>query len=153
MMNVFPDPLRLELQQHQKWRLLAPLSFMDPVHGRLTLPAGFATDLASIRTVRSVAVVGWLLAVLLQLLPWAWMAQTSALVGLLALALYAAVAGYGHAAAALHDGLYRAAELNRWQCDAVFYRALRAEGVARWRAGLMWAGVRLGGWRRYGRSG
>jgi len=152
-MNPFPDPLRLELQQHRKWRLLAPLSFLDPVQGRLTLPAGFATDLASIRAVRSVAVVGLLLAALLQLLPWGWLPHAVALVGLLALVLYAVVTGYGHAAAALHDGLYRAAVLSRWQCDAVFYRALRAEGVARWRAGLMWVGVRLGGWRRYGRSG
>lgn len=150
-MPLFLNPLRLELLGRNEWRLLAPFAFNDPTHGRLELTPGLVTDLASIRTVRAVAVVGLLLAWLLQALPWAWMAQASALVGLLALALYAAVAGYGHAAAALHDALYRAAMLPRRQADAVFYRALRAEGIARWRAWLMWAGVRLGGWRRYGR--
>ena len=31
----------------------------------------------------------------------------------------------------------------------VLYRALRAEGVARWRAWLFWAGVRIGGTKQY----
>lgn len=71
--------------------------------------------------------------------------------GALALLLYATVVGYGDRAAALHDWLYRARIMPRAHADAVFHRALRADGIARWRAALMWAGVRVGGgwaWRR-----
>jgi len=32
----------------------------------------------------------------------------------------------------------------KW-ADSVFYEAMRVLGVSRWKAVLMWAGVRLGG--------
>lgn len=153
-MGHFPHPLRAELQPDRNtWRLLAPCVFLDADHGAIEAPPGTATDFASIRTVRSLAVVALAVALLGSLLPWAWLSAPAYALGLLALLLYAAVAGYGHEAAAVHDWLYRTGLITRRQADAVFYRALRASGVARWRAWLMWAGVRLGGWRRYGQSG
>lgn len=53
---------------------------------------------------------------------------------------------YGFPAAVIHDYLYDNSGMNRKTADKVFYRALRACGVARWRAGLMYAGVRCFGW-------
>lgn len=54
------------------------------------------------------------------------------------------------AAAVLHDFLYRGALLPREQADRVFFNALRSSGIARWRAWLMFLGVRLFGASRYG---
>lgn len=51
----------------------------------------------------------------------------------------------GFPAAVVHDYLYDASGVARKGADKVFYRALRASGVARWRAGLMYAGVRVFG--------
>ena len=54
-------------------------------------------------------------------------------------------------AAVVHDWLYRQGTTTRKQADNVFHEALRASGVSRVGAWLMWAGVRLGGgwaWRR-----
>lgn len=65
---------------------------------------------------------------------------------------FALIGGYGHAAAVIHDWLYRSGRLTRRDADAVFRRALRSSGIARWRAWLMWAGVRIGGSRRYRRQ-
>lgn len=52
---------------------------------------------------------------------------------------------YGFPASVVHDYLYAASGVGRKASDQVFYRALRASGVAKWRAGLMYAGVRLFG--------
>lgn len=52
---------------------------------------------------------------------------------------------YGFPAAVVHDYLYDSSGIGRKDADNVFYRALRASGVARWRAGLMYAGVRIFG--------
>jgi hypothetical protein len=146
----FPLPLQAELQDDgKKWRLLAPFSFLDPAQGWLDVPAGFVTDFASTRPLRTIAVCGFLLAQLLTLLPWPWLSPAALLVGVCALILYAAVVGYGHPAAALHDWLYATGQLPRAAADAAFRQALLACGVARWRSWLMWAGVRLGGARRY----
>lgn len=60
------------------------------------------------------------------------------------------VGAYGHAAAVLHDWLYRTCLLPREEADRVFFNALRSSGIARWCAWLMWGGVRIGGARRYG---
>lgn len=60
------------------------------------------------------------------------------------------VGAYGHAAAVLHDWLYRTCLLPREEADQVFFNALRSSGIARWRAWLMWGGVRIGGASRYG---
>lgn len=59
------------------------------------------------------------------------------------------VGAYGHAAAVLHDWLYRSGMLARKDADEVFYNALRSSGIARWRTWIMWAGVRIGGRSSY----
>ncbi|MEQ9728501.1 DUF1353 domain-containing protein [Pseudomonas sp. WHRI 8822A] len=62
---------------------------------------------------------------------------------------YALLGAYGHAAAVLHDWLYSTTTLSRAEADRVFLNALRSSGIARWRAWLMYAGVRIGGSPRY----
>lgn len=62
---------------------------------------------------------------------------------------YALLGAYGHAAAVLHDWLYYSTTLSRADADRVFFNALRSSGIARWRARLMYAGVRIGGGPRY----
>ncbi|MGS0736167.1 DUF1353 domain-containing protein [Pseudomonas sp. GG8] len=113
----------LKTEQVGKWghTLLDDLVYQDDELGLITVPAGFQTDFASI-----------------------WVLHNAVL-----FVLYALFAGYGNYAAAVHDRLYATGQLTRRQSDAVLYRALRAEGVARWRARLFWAGVRLGGSRQY----
>ena len=114
----------LKTEQIGKWQytLLAELYYEDDELGGIIVPAGFKTDLASIRVLHN----------------------------LLFFALYAVVSGYGNYASVVHDWLYSQASLSRQQCDAVLYRALRTEGVARWRAGLFWIGVRVGGGKHFG---
>lgn len=62
---------------------------------------------------------------------------------------FALLGSYGHAAAVIHDWLYTTGELSRADADRVFHDALRSSGIARWRAYLMFYGVRLGGANRY----
>ncbi|WP_051085407.1 DUF1353 domain-containing protein [Hahella ganghwensis] len=55
-------------------------------------------------------------------------------------------------AAILHDFLYSIRghlankNLSRAKCDSLFYEALRFDGVSRLKSGLMYLGVRAGGW-------
>lgn len=63
--------------------------------------------------------------------------------------VYALLVTYGNRAAVIHDYLYQYGSLTRKQADDVFYRALRADGVARWRAWILWMGVRIGGSHYY----
>ncbi|WP_417480475.1 DUF1353 domain-containing protein [Maricaulis maris] len=65
---------------------------------------------------------------------------------------FALLGQYGHAAAVLHDYLYATGALSRRKADQVFRNALRSSGIARWRAWLMWAGVRVGGAKRYNQT-
>lgn len=51
-----------------------------------------------------------------------------------------------HAAAVVHDWLYEKQQYTRAICDLVFEEACVAAGEPKWRATLMWIGVRLGGW-------
>lgn len=123
IMSRFLTNLRTE--QLGKWEhlLLADLILVDDL-GTFIAPVGFKTDFASLRVLHNVVLF----------------------------VFFALVAGYGNLAATIHDQLYAAGQLSRRDCDAVFYRALRAEGVARWRAWIMWAGVRIGGQKYYKRS-
>lgn len=66
--------------------------------------------------------------------------------------MFALLGQYGHAAAVLHDRLYSTGQLSRADADRVFLNALRSSGIARWRAWLMWAGVRIGGANRYNQT-
>lgn len=150
MMERFQEPLRVELAVNGgDARLLSDFAYQDQVHGNIIVPAGFETDFASVKPLRTIA---WALLVLSLVVGWFW-PGAGAFIGSLGyggFALYAGVVGYGDAAAVIHDRLYFTAELDRKQADQVFYNALRSSGIARWRAWLMWAGVRVGGARRYG---
>lgn len=90
--------------------------------GEFEVPAGFETDFASIKGFHNIV-----------LYP-----------------IYALFKGYGNYGSTVHDYLYRKKIVSRKEADAIFYEALRAEGVARWRAWLMWAGVRIGASKAYG---
>jgi len=126
------------------------LTFNDPVHGLLTVPANFSSDLASIRVLREVcrwaaagALIGWVFA-------WGWLGLALLVLAIVALALYGLLAGYGMRAAILHDWLYTVGILSRADSDAVFYRALTTgDGTARWRGSIFWLGVRIGGASSY----
>ena len=52
--------------------------------------------------------------------------------------------GVANRAAVLHDWLYFRRYRRQW-ADAVFYAAMREEGVSLWRRWIMWASVRLFG--------
>lgn len=94
----------------------------DLVYGDITVPKGFITNYASIEVFHNIF-----------LFP-----------------IYALFAGYGNYASTIHDYLYSRKTMSRKDADEVFYQALRSEGVAKWRAKLMWAGVRIGGRKAYG---
>ncbi|RRV28586.1 DUF1353 domain-containing protein [Pseudomonas sp. o96-267] len=151
-MERFPQPLKAQLPiQGERAELLGGFMFQDSEHGLVQVPAGFNTDFASVKPLRSIA---WILLALSLVVGWFW-PEAGAFIGSLgygALALYASIVGYGNAAAVIHDYLYSTGQLARKAADAVFYRALRSSGVARWRAWLMWCGVRLGGRWRYNRK-
>ncbi|QNQ98257.1 MULTISPECIES: DUF1353 domain-containing protein [Pseudomonas] len=139
------------------WELVEPLVFVDPVYGRIVVPVGERSDLASILFLREVA--RW--ALILAALAWAAGAVCALLLPLQAFAdpllwtsiaatgIYAVLAGYAVLAAFVHDFLYRTGQLPRAAADAVLYRACRAEGEARWRAFIFWIGPRLGGASHY----
>ncbi|WP_277962055.1 DUF1353 domain-containing protein [Pseudomonas sp. RIT-To-2] len=113
----------LKTEQLGKWqhRLLADLILDDDLVGLITVPRGFLTDFATLDPLHNPI-----------LFPG-----------------FALVSGYGNYAATVHDWLYSTGQFSRKVSDGVFYRALRAEGVAQWRAGLFWAGVRAGGAAHY----
>jgi len=118
------DPLRLEQHGPGTWKVLHEFRFDSAVLGaRLLVPAGFVTDLASVPR--------W---------PLAFMLAGNA----------------GQAGALLHDWGYSFRLFPRAQADALFFEALTTDGTAvgippepEWRARLMWAGVRAGGWLRW----
>lgn len=109
----------LKTEQLGKWnhKVLDTFLYEDDIAGVVMVPAGFNTDFASIRSLHNVFLF----------------------------VLYSLVAGYGNYSATVHDYLYAVSKLPRDVCDGVLYRALRAEGIAKWRAWLFWAGVRIGG--------
>ena len=113
----------LKTEQIGKWThvLLDELVLADEDQRVITVPAGFSTDFASIKVLHNAFLF----------------------------VLFALVSGYGNYAATVHDWLYTCGQLSRKDADAVLYRALRAEGIARWRAWIFWAGVRIGGAKHY----
>lgn len=58
---------------------------------------------------------------------------------------YALFGGLGNRAAVLHDYLYSERKFDRETCDKVFYAALVVCGVSKWKAYMMYLGVRVGG--------
>lgn len=64
--------------------------------------------------------------------------------------VYTLVGDTARAAAVIHDFLYVRPDIcTRKVADAVLQEACGASGVSRWRAWLMWAGVRIGGSSHY----
>lgn len=122
-MTKFLSKLRTE-QDQQQFTLLAVLVYQDEVHGLIEVPEGFVSNYASL----------------------------GALKNILLFAVYALLVTYGNRAAVVHDYLYAQATLSRREADKLFYRALRADGVARWRALIFWVGVRIGGSSHYGKE-
>lgn len=119
-MSKFIDNLCTE-QHHKMFTLLSPLSIQDDIHGLITVPEGFTSDYATLVVFHNAILF----------------------------VIYALLVGYGNRAAVIHDYLYTNNILTRKESDDVFYRALRADGVAKWRAGIFWLGVRLFGGRYY----
>lgn len=103
------------------------LGYLDPVHGMIKAQETFITNYASLDSLRNI----------------------------LLFVFYALLADYGDKAATIHDWLYSGYGIakadgtiyypTRKEADQVLYRALRAEGVAKWRAWMFYAGVRIGG--------
>jgi len=119
-MTQFLSTLKTEQVGKRTYVLLDELILEDEA-GTFTVPAGFTTDFASIKVLHNAFLF----------------------------VLFALVSGYGNYAATVHDFLYSEGQVSRKEADAVLYRALRAEGVARWRAYLFWLGVRIGGAKQY----
>lgn len=111
----------------RKRLLLAPFNYDDSVFGAITAPDNFVTDFASIKTLRD---IGFFI-------------------------IFALLAGYGDKASTIHDYLYSGfrpdsgASISREDADGIFFRALRKEGVARWRAYMFYSGVRMFGGSRW----
>ncbi|MBP5966753.1 DUF1353 domain-containing protein [Pseudomonas iridis] len=120
-MSRFTTTLKTEQTDRRTYKLLDDLVLADDYQRTIIVPAGFVTDFASIQVLHNAFLF----------------------------VLFALVSGYGNYAATVHDFLYSYGQVTRKEADAVLYRALRAEGVARWRAWLMWAGVRIGGAKHY----
>jgi len=120
-MSRFVTTLKTEQVGKQAHILLSDLVLADEQERVITVPAGFVTDFASIKVLHNAFLF----------------------------VLFALVSGYGNYAATVHDWLYKVGCVSRKEADAVLYRALRAEGVARWRAWLFWAGVRIGGAKQF----
>ena len=119
-MSRFTTTLKTEQTDRRTYTLLDDLVLADDERV-ITVPAGFTTDFASIKVLHNAFLF----------------------------VLFALVSGYGNYAATVHDWLYEHGSLTRKEADAVLYRALRAEGVARWRAYLFWLGVRIGGAKHF----
>lgn len=109
--------------KRRMYELLNPFTYLDATAGHITAHKGFQTNYASIDLFHN----------------------------LFLFVFYALLVGYGDKAATIHDYLYTGYPtddgqyLTRKEIDGVFYRALRAEGVAKWRAWMFYAGVRVGG--------
>ena len=120
-MSRFVTTLKTDQTDRRTYTLLDDLVLADDDQRTIIVPAGFITDFASIQVLHNAFLF----------------------------VLFALVSGYGNYAATVHDFLYSEGQVSRKEADAVLYRALRAEGVARWRAYLFWLGVRLGGGKQY----
>lgn len=121
----FLDTRQLARRQYQ---LLTQFYFDDRLKfGRVEVARDFVTDYASID-------------ILYKLFLWVF---------------YAFLVGYGDNAATIHDWVYRGNGIrlasgalyypDRKECDDLFYRALKAEGVDEFRALMFYWGVRIGG--------
>ena len=116
-------PLDTREVKRGDYQLLSDFRYLDSEHGEVRAHGGFFTNYASLKSLHNVFLF----------------------------VIFALIATYGDKSATIHDYLYsgyptvNGVYLTRAQIDKLFYRALRAEGIARWRAALFYAGVRVGG--------
>lgn len=120
-MGKFITTLKTEQLGTDVHQLTSKLVYQDEIEGTIEVPEGFVTDFASIRGLRNIV-----------LFP-----------------LYAVLAGYGNYGSTVHDYLYRNGKLDRKRSDDVMKRAMLAEGVAKWRVNIFYAGVRAFGHSSY----
>lgn len=116
---MFDQPAVLSPVGSKNWKLLEELRYRTPRGDLIRIPKRFICDLASIpRLFR----------------------------------IFIGVNGKHRQAAIVHDWLYykkgHAAlrQFTREECDQIFYDAMIDCDVSEWKAYLMWAAVRLGGW-------
>jgi len=126
--TAFATPLEVRFLDHEREgritaKLLRPFCYRPAADAaEIEVPAGFETDFASV--------------------PWGlWNLEPPV--------------GDAAKAAVVHDFLYKTEGLSghysRAQADAIFRQALAAAGVPMWKRNLLWAAVRLGGARGWGR--
>ena len=135
-MAQFLTALEIREVAQDRWVLLRPLIYESDVllirysttwGHTITVPVNFTTDLESIPRVLPLA--------------------------------YAILYGTAHKASVVHDWLYTngglwptsqlaqsGAHVTRKQADDVLYEAIVCTGEPRWKAWLIWLGVRAGGW-------
>lgn len=116
------------------WGLQRDLSYRTgESNDKITVPAGFVTDLASIPR--------WCWIILPPDGPWVKAAIIHDF-------LYA-TSGKGHWKRRT-DGRARAAPYSRKEADAIFKEALENRGVDKFRRSILWAAVRIGGAKGWG---
>lgn len=124
------SPLHMEYIDRKNVKLLMPFMYECKIHNKnITVPAGFISDGASIHILRAMGMFG----------------------------LHSLLIEYGKRAAIIHDYLYRTPGLgySKADSDEIYYAALRADGVSRWRSWLLYSGVKYFGyaaWTRYGHT-
>jgi len=130
-------------RERKTWKMYMPMLYKDKDYGDIVVPQDFDTDFASIQSLRPNVLKGIINIIM------SWFSS------FLLWIIYLLLIGYGDRAATVHDYLYRkscAYKVSRAVADRVFYNALRAEGIARWRAWIFYGGVRLGGFYAYKRK-
>ncbi len=127
----FLTPLRVEETGVDEWRLIEPLVYSSPLLDvTVTIPAGWITDFESVPR---------------------WIPLA-----------YAVLYGIAHAPAVIHDWAYTYAgfrrgafvrSVTRAEADGLIYEAMRTprrphpeNEVPRWKAWIIWIGLRVGGW-------
>lgn len=127
LLEAFPKFSNFDTREigKREYLMLSDFSYNDEVYGLITAPKDFVTNYASLDALRNIVMFP----------------------------VYALLADYGDKASTIHDWLYTKGSfvnvdgvqvrLTRQQADDVFYRALRSEGIAKWRAGMFYYGVRL----------
>lgn len=115
----------------REYLLLSDFGHDSKTLGKITAKQGFATNYASIDCLQNI---------------------------MMAL-FFVLLASYGDKSATIHDWLYSGFGIvqedgsiyypTRKECDKVLYNALLDEGVGKFRAGLFYAGVRIGGAKHY----
>ena len=153
MSSSFTSPLWVTpLPGGRRWKLLRSFSYhIGSKKSRhiIKVPKGFITDFASTDVLQGVAVTLILIyAIFMRILP-DWAGYIFLLIILLAIL----ITPYGKQGkgAVLHDYLYHTRQVSRAMSDLIFYEAMKVGGTGKWKARLMYLGVRLFGfgiWHR-----